>query len=200
MTHPKPILASSSPIRAKMLADAGVSVEQISPRVDEDAVKAALLAEGHGPQEIADALAEIKATKVSGKSPNRLVIGADQVLEQDGTLFNKPSSPEVAKQHLKAFSARRHRLISAAVIAEDGRPVFRAVQSVTLHVRPLSEAFIDDYLSRAPASIFDCVGGYQLEGFGAQLFSKVEGDYFTVLGLPLLDILGYLRERGHLIA
>ena len=200
MKQEKLILASGSKTRADMLESAGVEVEIVPPRVDESSAKVALLSEGHSAADLADALAELKAIKVSSRTPGRLVLGADQVLEQDGKLFDKPQSVEQAKEHLSSFSAKRHKLISAAVIAENGRAVFRARQVTTLHVRPLSDAFLNDFLARTSESVLDCVGAYALEGLGAQLFHKIEGDYFTVLGLPLLDVLGYLRERGYLTA
>jgi len=194
------ILASGSKIRAELLANAGVIAEAIPPRVDEQSVKSALLAENHPPADIADALAELKATKISAQHPGALTLGADQVLEFEGQLLDKPRSPEEAKAQVKSFSAKKHQLVSAVVIAENGRPVFRSRKSATLHVRPLSDTFIEAYVANAGPNILDCVGAYQLEGLGAQLFWKIDGDYFTVLGLPLLDVLGYLRERGHLVA
>lgn len=197
-SHPL-ILASQSSTRALLLQNAGVVVEPVPARVDETSVKQALLGEGHVPADVADALAELKATKISAKHPGRLVLGADQVLECGGQLYDKPTSHEDLRSQLKSLSAKRHQLISAAVVAENGKPVFRARQSVTLHVRPLSDDFIDAYVAEAPAGVMHCVGGYQLEGIGAQLFYRIEGDYFTVLGLPLLDVLGFLRERGFLI-
>ena len=194
------ILASSSSARARMLAAAGVAFDAIPPKVDEDAVKSSLIAEGAPPDEIAATLAQVKSVKVSAAHPGSLVIGGDQVLEFKGSLFDKPKDMAEAREHLMALSAGCHQLISAVVISENGQPVFRAVKSVTLHMRPLSEEFLDAYLDQAGQSITGCVGGYQLEGLGAQLFYRIDGDYFVVLGLPLLDTLGYLRERGHLLA
>ena len=198
MTQAKLILASGSKTRLELLQNAGVRVGAIPAKVDEESVKATLLSDGHSAADIAEVLAEMKATKVSGKNPGQLVLGADQVLEQNGELFDKPGSIERARENLASFSGKHHQLISAAVVSEDGRPVFRVRKSATLHVRPLTRNAIDQYLMEAPASILDCVGAYQLEGLGAQLFHRIEGDYFTVLGLPLLDILGFLRERGYL--
>ena len=199
MLNQKVILASQSKTRAALLKNAGVSVEISPARVDETTVKEALLSEGYQPADVADALAELKSVKVSVKSPGQLVIGADQVLECDGRLYDKPTSMEEARSHLRSFSAKRHRLVSASVISENGKPVFRARQTVTMHVRPLSDEFIEVYLNSCSREILDSVGAYRLEGLGAQLFYRVEGDYFTVLGLPLLDVLGYLRERGVLM-
>lgn len=194
------ILASTSAIRAKLLRDAGVTIETVPPRVDESALKASLLAEEVTPVDLAASLAEMKSTKVSARMPGTLVLGADQVLDFEGEVFDKPGDLSTARAHLKRLSGRRHRLISAAVISEGGKPVFRATQSVTLHMRPLGAEFLDMYLQQAGPEILSCVGGYQLEGLGAQLFHRIDGDYFVVLGLPLLDILGYLRERGILRA
>ncbi len=189
------ILASQSASRRAMLAAAGVVFEAQAAGVDEDAAKAAL---SHlGPRDLADALAELKALKVSARRPDALVLGSDSVVAlADGSLLDKPENREAAADHLARMSGGVHRLWSAAVIAEDGAPVWRHVERVKLHVRPLSVSFIDRYLDVEWPAIGGCVGCFRIEGPGAQLFDRVEGDHFTVLGLPLLHVLGYLRTRG----
>lgn len=193
------VLASASPARAALLRNAGVEIEVAPARVDEEAVRAALLAEGAPPRDIADKLAELKALRASRRHPGRLVLGADQVLVADGTLFAKPASRDEARAQLLSLRGRSHRLLSAAVIADTGTVVWRHLGSARLSMRPFTEAFLEDYLDRLGDLAFASVGCYQLEGLGAQLFSRVDGDFFTVLGLPLLETLGYLRARGMLI-
>lgn len=195
---PDIVLASASVTRSDLLNGAGV-LHRVQPaRVDEDAVKAALLADGIGPRDLADALAEMKALKVSARDPGALVIGADQTLELDGTLFDKPRDLSAARDHLRQLSGKTHRLHSAVVIAEGGQPVFRKIGTVRMTMRPLTAEFMESYVREAGEAILSSVGAYQLESLGSQLFTSVEGDYFSVLGLPLLEVLGYLRIRGHL--
>jgi septum formation protein len=188
-------LASASAIRAEMLKTAGVDVEATASGVDEVSIKAALGAQGAPARDVADGLAEAKAVKVSLKRPG-LVIGADSILELDGRLYDKPESPSEARRHLMELRGRSHQLHSAAVVAEAGAPVWRHVSSATLHMRVFSDAFLDQYIALEGEALLSSVGCYRLEGLGAQLFDRIEGDYFAILGLPLLQVLDYLRVRG----
>ena len=189
------ILASRSASRQAMLRAAGVPFEAQPALVDEDAAKQALGRER--PRDLADALAELKALKVSARAPTALVLGSDSLaVLDDGSVLDKPRSREEARDHLLRMSGRRHDLVSAAVIAERGRAVWRHVDAARMFVRPLSDAFVEAYLDAEWPAIAGCVGCYRVEGPGVQLFSRVEGSQFTVLGMPLLPVLGYLRERG----
>jgi septum formation protein len=191
------ILASQSRGRRAMLEAAGVPFEAISPGVDEEAAKASLRAEHLNARDMADALAELKALKLSSRFPGDLVLGCDSVVElQDGRLLDKAADRQEATEHLRLLSGRRHYLHSAAVIAEGGRAVWRYVDRAAMHVRPLSDAFIADYLDREWEQARWCVGVYRVEGPGAQLFTRIDGSQFTVIGLPLLPVLDYLRTRG----
>lgn len=192
------LLASASEIRAQLLRNAGLSVTVQPARLDEEAIRAALEAEGANPRDVADALAEAKAAKLSGKTPGALVLGADQVLELNGRVFSKPETPEDAKAQLRALSGQTHRLLSALVVVRDGEPLWRHVGQVRLTMHTFSEAFIDDYIARNWDSIRWAVGCYKLEEEGVRLFSRIEGDYFSVLGLPLIEFLNWLRARGEL--
>ena len=191
------VLASTSASRRAMLTAAGVAHEALPALVDEDAIKAGL---GEvAPRDLADALAEMKAIKVSKRVPGTLVLGGDSVVAvEDGTLLDKPVDRADAEQHLKLLSGKRHDLYSAAVIAENGRAVWRHVDRARLWVRPLSDAFIAEYLDLEWPAIAGCVGCYRVEGPGVQLFSRIEGSHYTILGMPLLNILDYLRTRGQL--
>ncbi|WP_380055920.1 Maf family protein [Falsihalocynthiibacter sp. SS001] len=192
------ILASTSQIRAEMLSNARIEFTTEKPRVDEEAIKAALQAEQAPPRDIADTLAEYKARKVSQKHLDAIVIGCDQVLDFKGDILSKPQSPEHAQEQLKMLSNDRHQLLSAAVIYEDGKPVWRHVGVVRLQMRALSDDFIVDYVARNWDDIRHCVGAYQLEKEGVRLFTRVDGDYFNVLGMPLLELISYLTLRGEL--
>ena len=165
-----------------------------------NAIKAALLDEGANPRDIADALAEGKATKVSRKRPDALVIGCDQVLDFDETLMSKPTSAEDARKQLICMRGKRHSLLSAVVLCHDGRPIWRHVGQVRLYMRDVSDGYIDSYLARNWPGIQHSVGGYKLEEEGVRLFSRIEGDYFNVLGLPLVELLSYLSASGDLEA
>lgn len=182
-----------------MLADAGVAFEVEKPRVDEGAAKASLRHAGMKPRDQADALAELKALSVSRRRGG-LVLGADQMLALGEEAFDKPSSRSEAKAHLEALRGQTHVLMTAAVIVQDGVPIWRHVATPKLRMRMFSDAFLEDYLDRMGEAAFSSVGAYQLEGLGAQLFERVEGDYFAVLGLPLMELLAFLREHEVVMA
>jgi septum formation protein len=192
------ILASASEVRAQLLRNAGLPVEIIPARIDEEAIRPALEAEGATPRDIADALAEMKAAKISAKYPGAMVLGADQILELKGQIFSKPDRSETAVAQLLALSGQTHRLLSALVVCRDGAPVWRHTGEVRLTMRRLSEPFIREYVARNWESIRWSVGGYKLEEEGVTLFSAIEGDYFSVLGLPLIPFLNWLHVRGEL--
>lgn len=194
------VLASGSSIRADLLRRSNVPFQVSKPQVDERAIKQSLIAEGARPRDIADALAESKARKVSGRFPDRMILGCDQVLDFNGRILSKPTSPEDAFAQLTEMRGKRHTLLSAAVIYDDGKPVWRHIGQVRLHMRDASEEFLRDYLDRNWESVRHAVGGYKLEEEGPRLFTRIEGDHFNVLGLPLLELLSYLTLRGTLKA
>jgi septum formation protein len=191
------VLASNSASRRQMLEKAGVPFDVMAATVDEDQAKASLRAEGTDPRGLADALAELKATRVSARLPGVLVLGCDSTVAlEDGTMIDKaPDRPALAEQ-LAVMAGRPHSLYSAAVIVENGQPVWRHVDRAKLLMRNMSDEFIRDYLDREGDVLLGCVGGYRMEGLGVQLFSRVEGSHFTILGLPLVPLLDYLRTRG----
>jgi len=191
------ILASGSAARRRMLEAAGLAFEAVVPRVDEEAAKARFRAEGMAPRDQAIALAELKALSISRSiSRSAVVIGADQMLALEGEALDKPKEPGEARQHLLRLRGRTHELITAAVVAREGAVVWRHVDTPRLTMRAFSDAFLDDYLARAGADVLASVGAYQLEGLGSQLFERVEGDHFSILGLQLLPLLTVLREQG----
>lgn len=196
MSEKELILASGSAIRRQVLTAAGVSFRVARPPADEEAVKAELRATGLGPREQALALAEAKALSVSRDSPSAYVIGADQMLALGARVFDKPASRAEARANLMTLRGQAHHLLCAAVIARGDNIVWRALETPKLTMRAFSEAFLDDYLERAGEGALASVGAYQLEGLGAQLFEAIEGDYFCVLGLPLLPLLTFLRSEG----
>ncbi|HJV42483.1 Maf family protein [Caulobacter sp.] len=197
MTLTPVTLASKSATRQMILKNAGVAFEAVSPGVDEDAAKAALLAEGVPPRDIADALAEMKAVKVSAKRPG-LVIGADQTLDLRGKLIDKVDTLDEARARLLELRGQVHKLHSAVVVARDGQPIWRIVETAKLSVRPFSEAWLDQYIERRGEALLWSVGCYELESEGVQLFDQVDGDYFAILGLPLVGLLDFLRLHGAL--
>ncbi len=190
------VLASQSASRRAMLDAVGVDYAATPAHVDEAAITAALHAEGQPPRNIADALAEAKALKIASMVPGAWVLGSDSVVALDTRMFDKPQSRDDAAAHLRAFSGERIDLFSAAVLARDGRAEWRHVACAQLFVRPLSEDFIAEYLDAEWPAIAACVGCFRIEARGVQLFSRMEGDYFAILGLPLLPVLGQLRQLG----
>ncbi|MES2969121.1 MAG: Maf family nucleotide pyrophosphatase [Pseudomonadota bacterium] len=190
------ILASSSAIRRQLLANAGMQIETLPARIDENAIRVGLAAEQATPRDVADTLAEMKARKVAERNPDALVIGCDQVLEFQQTVWGKPDTADAALAQLRALRGQTHRLLSAVVLYDGREPVWRHVAEVRLTMRPFSDAFLDGYITRNWPSVQESVGAYKLEEEGIRLFSAIEGDYFTVLGLPLLPLLNYLGQRG----
>lgn len=195
------VLASQSASRRALLGAAGVPFEALSPGVDEEAAKEALRADGLDARALADALAELKALRVSRRVPGGLVLGCDQTLSlDDGSMVDKAVDREDAARILRLLSGRVHHLHSAAVIVLNGEPIWRHIERVRMTVRPLSDAFIDAYLDQDWDQCQWCVGCYRIEGPGAQLFAKIEGSQFAIQGLPLLPLLDFLRIRGVLPA
>ncbi len=190
------ILASASPSRRQMLHNAGLAFEVAPAGVDEDEVKRSLAAERAGGRDIATTLAELKAVAVSRRRPEALVIGADSTLACEGTLFDKPPTLAAARSQLQALRGRTHELVSAAVVARGGARIWQETRAGRLTMRPFSDAFLDAYLARTGEAICGSVGAYHLEGLGAHLFSRIDGDYFTILGLPLLPLLVFLADHG----
>jgi septum formation protein len=189
------VLASTSATRRALLAAAGLSFTSVSPKVDEDAVKAERLATGAGPAAIAEHLAALKAVRVS-QTVAGLVIGADQTLDLDGVLYGKVADIDAARERLLRLGGRSHLLHAAVAVAEGGAVVWRQLITARLTMRAFSDAFLDGYLARNAEAALSSVGCYHLEGEGIQLFEAIEGDYFSILGLPLLGLLDLLRVRG----
>lgn len=190
------ILASASPTRARLLKNACVPFEAVPASVDEDEIKVRLGAAGKGPWAIAAALAHEKAAAISAGNPGRLVIGADQVLDLDGEALSKPDGMEAARDQLRLLSGRPHDQVSCVSAIQDGRQLWHHEARATLWVRDLPGDFISRYLETVGDAALNGPGAYQLEAMGAQLFDRIDGDFFTVLGLPLLPLLGFLRGRG----
>jgi septum formation protein len=191
--HPL-ILASQSRTRQTLLANAGIDFEAMAAEIDERAVQQAsgLLA----PSDIAALLAREKALAVSARQPGKYVAGADQTLALGERLFSKPAGRPQAAEQLRALAGRRHELHSAVAVARDGKILFEAVAIAGMTMRRLGEAEIDVYLDQAGKAVSSSVGAYQLEGLGVHLFERIEGDHFTILGLPLLPLLAFLRSEG----
>jgi len=189
------VLASGSQARAAMLRAAGVPFRVVKAAVDEEALRDALLAEEVTPRDLSDALAEMKALRVSARTPG-VVIGSDQILALGGEVFTKQPDREAARTALVKLRGQRHSLFSAAVICEDGKPVWRHVSEVKLMMRMFSDDYLDEYLDRNWPEVSGAVGCYHYEGEGVRLFTQVTGDYHTILGMPLVPLLNYLTTRG----
>ena len=190
------ILASTSQSRRDLLTNAGLDFEIRAPGVDEDEVKLSLVARKADAAAIATTLAELKATHVSARHPEAFTIGGDSTLACDGRLFDKPPSIAAARDQLLALRGRTHELVSSVVVARGGVRIWHHTERARLTMRPFSESFLDAYLKEAGESVTSSVGAYRLESVGANLFSRIEGDYFTILGLPLLPLLSFLAGHG----
>ncbi len=197
---PTVILASASISRCALLRDAGIAIERDPASVDEEAVKISFRKQNGSAAQVAEVLAELKAQVVSQRHDGALVIGADQMLQCGGVWFDKPVDHDHARGHLIALRGKTHELLSAVCVVRDGECLWRHLESARLTMRPFSDAFLDEYLAAAGKSVCASVGAYRLENRGAQLFSRIEGDYFTILGLPLLPLLGFLVNHGVITA
>lgn len=189
------ILASKSPFRSALLKNAGIAFSTASADIDERAVEAPLYETGATPEEVAQVLAEAKALDVSEKNPGAVVIGCDQTLSLGDEIFHKPADMEAARRQLLKFSGKTHQLNSAVVLVKDGKTLWRHVSIARMTMRDLEPGFVGRYLGRAGDTALSSVGAYQVEGPGIQLFDRIEGDYFTIVGLPLLPLLAELRKE-----
>ncbi|MEM7424705.1 MAG: Maf family nucleotide pyrophosphatase [Pseudomonadota bacterium] len=191
------VLASGSRIRRELLENAGLNIEVRPADIDEEAIKSAIQngTESLTPADIALVLAQTKAQTVSEGAPAELVIGADQVLACNNRIYSKPGNKDAARDQLVALRGKSHELISAVAVARNGEIIWSHEQSVVLHMRDFSNDFLGRYLAGMGSGVTETVGGYKLEGLGVHLFEKIDGDYFTVLGLPVLPLLAYLRTE-----
>lgn len=194
------ILASASKTRAKLLQDAGIDIVCDPANVDEDSVKESLKAEGASAVQVAETLAELKARSVCRRHPGAFVIGGDQTLDCNGIWFDKPVDMDQARAHMMALRGKTHRLNAAICVMRDDEVLWHLNDPVEMVMRPFSDDFLDWYIDQCGPEICESVGGYRLEGLGSQLFTAVKGDYFTVLGLPLLPLLEFLRTNKALKA
>jgi septum formation protein len=195
---PTVVLASTSPTRQRLLESIRIPFEALPARIDEEAVRLALLADGASARDIADTLGELKAQKVVAKRPDAIVIGSDQVLSIKGNVLGKPKDRTEAARQLMQLQGQQHLLLSSAVVFSDGKPVWRSIGQARLRMHAMDEAEIEAYLDTAWPDVAGSVGAYHAEGYGARLFSRIEGDWYSVLGLPLLDLCSYFRLRGWL--
>lgn len=189
------ILASASASRAAMLRQAGLDFDIRPARIDEEEIKLSLKNDGASLRDVATALAELKAHRISSAEPADFIIAADSMVACDGRWYDKPADMQTAREHLQSLRGKTHELLSAVVLARGGSVIWRHVESARLTMRDFSDAFLDAYLAQAGDAVLSCVGCYQLEGLGAQLFSRIQGDHFSILGLPLLPLLDILREN-----
>lgn len=189
------VLASGSPTRAEILENAGLDFQIQRPTVDEAVVRLSMIGAKAPVEAGTMRLAELKALEISTGHQRALVIGADQILECDGVWFEKPESLDQARHQLKLLSGRRHQLVSSVAVAVDNAVVWRHTDQAVLIMRVLGDDFLEQYITTMGERLFSSVGGYRFEGLGAQLFDSVEGDHYTILGLPLLPLLGFLREN-----
>lgn len=193
---PAVVLASASSVRARLLASAGIAFTIDPAIIDEDRIKREARADGSNAEDAARRLAAAKALTVSARHPGAIVVGADQMLAADGRWFDKPRDRDDARENLLFLRCREQRLISAVAVGRDGTLPWQIIDVARLWMRAFSEGFVDDYLDRAGDEVRQSVGGCKLEGYGIQFFERIEGDFFTILGLPLLPLLTYLRAEG----
>lgn len=196
MTETSLLLASASQIRLTLLQNAGLTVTARPARIDEDAIRAALKADNAKPRDVADTLAELKARKLADRNRAALVLGCDQVLAFEGQVWSKPADLAQARTQLQTLRGQTHQLLSALVLYHEAKPIWRHIGVAKLTMAATSDAFLDAYLSRNWPAVATSVGAYQIEAEGIRLFTAIEGDYFTILGLPLLPLLSYLALRG----
>ena len=192
------ILASASRSRASLLQQAGMAIECVPAGVDEEEIKLAMQAEGASAGTVVDTLAALKAERISLRNPEALVIGADQMLDCDGRWFDKPEDKAALRDHLTALRGKTHHLLAAVCVTQNGTRLWSHRETASLTMRPFSDTFLETYLTACGDAVLDSVGGYRLEEMGSQLFDRIDGDYFTILGLPLLPLLTFLRQNGAL--